>query len=108
MYVKHWDAIYDDTGHHFPGNLNETQQVTQQVYLLGMWDFVEGLERKTILEGETIPHSCPQKRLWLGSLIVSPLLSPIFCWSKFTSGLLIVLYSLVLGRGASVVLSEGL
>ena len=36
-------------GQRFPVNLYEIQQVTQQVYLLDMWDFV-GLERETVLK----------------------------------------------------------
>lgn len=47
--MKQWDAMYD-TGEHFPVKLNEIVQVTQQVYLLGMWNFVEGLEEKLHLK----------------------------------------------------------
>lgn len=60
--VKHWGAMYGYTGHHFPMNLKEAQQVTQQVCLLHIWDFLGSIEKKTTLEGKTTPWSYPQKR----------------------------------------------
>lgn len=93
-----------DTGEHFPVKLNEIVQVTQQVYLFA-WhvELCRRIGRETTLEGETTPYSCPQKRLWLGSLMASPALSPFFfVGQSLFLGLLTFLYCFVLGRGASI------